>query len=279
MLFSTQLKPALKLCWKEKKLIVLSSVVDIVFFAVLVLVHYEFFKRLQSHLMVLVAEMQKTSLDLLMQEDIQALNTQLMQSAKFVSAFHAMLKYVAVFFLALFITWVVLKNINWYIANRIVKKKVVFRSYAKFFALYSVFWFICMIAILLLTTYLMSYSTTTFLPLIGQKTVYFITLFLFAVLAYFAFISYSLIPTVKFKQVFKLAILKWKELVPAHIILILIAVFAVYIPFRLALIEHNVANWLALFFALLISIPALTYGRIYILLVVQNIIKKWIKKS
>lgn len=271
MLFLSQLKPALKLCWKNRLIVALCGMIDIAFFIALAFAHYEILKRLAGFVQVLMEELQNTLAGAIAQEDITQFKPALMKSAGFLTAYHQILKFIIILLIAVFLIWIVFKSINWYLANRIVKGKINFKSYAKYFALYSLLWFFGLILILAIFVSLTSYSTSQMLPLIGQTGTKILTAVLILVLAYFAFISFALIPKVKFKEVFIKGAKKWKQIIPAYITLLIITFLAGCIPIKIALWQNPAAYWLTLAFILLISLPALSYGRIYISLIINKV--------
>ena len=276
--FLSQLIPALKLFWKNRLIVALCGLIDIAFFIALAFVHYEVLRRLASHVQAFLEEVQKATLNMLTQEDPMMLRQSLLKSASFMSAYHQILKFMIILLIAMLLTWVVFKSINWYFACRIVKGKVDFKGYIKYFVLYSLLWFLGLIIILVVFVSLTSYSTSSVLPLIGSTGTSIISFVLLLLLTYFAFISYSLIPKIKFKEIFKTGFRKWKQIVPAYLITAILTFLAAYIPIKIALWQHPAAYWIVLAFVIFISLPALSYGRIYISLIV-NKEQIWIKKS
>ncbi|MEM4263384.1 MAG: hypothetical protein QW666_00630 [Candidatus Woesearchaeota archaeon] len=269
-LFLSQLKPALKLCWKNRVLVALCGLIDIIFFFALMLIHYHVLKRIVGLVQSLMEEVQSTLAGAIAQQDITQLKPALMKSAEFMTAYHQIIKHAVIFLIAIFLAWIIFKSMNWYLANRIVKGKISFKSYAKYFAIYSLLWFAGLMIILCILMWMLSYAASTVLPIISHTGARIIAAILTLTLAYFAFISFSLIPKVKFKEVFIKGIKQWKQITPAYLLLIIITFLAGYIPLKISLWQNPAAYWLVLAFVLFISIPALSYGRIYISLVVNK---------
>ncbi len=133
----------------------------------------------------------------------------------------------------------------------------------------DLFMFIGLIIITIIALNLIDYAVTAVYPLIGMKVANTIAILMFWTLAYFAFISYALVPHKMFKQTFILGIKQWKELLPVHVAATLILVLATAIPAILMTINP----YLPLVFGILISLPALAWTRVLWVTAIQKVTK------
>ncbi len=254
-LFSTIAK-AWKAFVAHKKLIPLAVFLDVLFIYGLTKLHYEVFNRASSYAIQLTTMVSKQVETIAASETVQDLAV--LQSAEFLQAYHALVKYILIFFSVAFLIWLVGKGLVWFIAHKMVEKKLNPRAFAlKFFGM-TLFWFGLFIAITLIGLNLLDYALFGVFPLIGKAAANTLVVGLYWILAYFVFISYSLVPAKTFKQTFVLGVKCWKELLPVHIVSSLIFFVSTTLPMNLVKIDM----YLMLAFVVLIALPAIAWSRV-----------------
>ena len=265
-LFLSQLKPVLRLCYKNKGVFLLSCLLDTVFLAVLLAIQYVFIIGVTDYVTELMDIMQE-SMAGLAQENLTAISPDLLKTPELMNVYHIIIKYVVIFILAAFLAWIIFKGLNWFIANRLVKQ-VKPKQFILRFIRHSILAFISLFVIFVILMRMVSYSTSSFLPLFDSTSARFFALALVWLLAYFVALSYS--TDLPCRQLIKTGIRHYKELVPAHLLIFLGFVLLSYLT--VWVIRFN--YWAPVIFALLITIPFVTYGRIYILVVINKALKR-----
>jgi len=264
--FLSQLKQICTLCYKNKGSFLLSCLLDTVFFAVLMAIQYVFIIGVKDYVTKLMDIIQE-SVAGLAQENLTTISPDLLKTPELMDVYHVIIKYVVVFVLAVFLAWIIFKGLNWFIANRLIKK-VKPKQFILRFIRHSILAFISLFVIFVILMRLISYSTSSFLPLIGSTSARFFALALVWLLAYFVAISYS--TDLPCRQLIKAGIKHYKELVPAHLLIFLGFILLSYLT--VWVIRFN--YWTPIVFALLITIPFVTFGRIYILVVINKALKR-----
>jgi hypothetical protein len=186
-------------------------------------------------------------------------NITMMQSPEFLAAFHAFLSKAALFFGSIFLTWLVGKGIVWYLAHRIVEKRTPTKAFALGFFGMSAFWSVLLVIAMPIALKLINDALFTPFPLLGPRAAHIVSFLALWVLAYFAAISYSLIPQPVFKQTFFLGITRWKQLIPVHLVSSLVVFVAATVP--VSLIKLNF--YLPLAFIVFIALPAIAWSRVF----------------
>ncbi len=262
----SQLKPALKLCYKNKGFFLLSCFIDTLFFLVILGLQYVFIVGVKDYAVEFIDIMQE-SVAGLAQENFTMISPDLLKTPELMGVYHMIIKYAVIFILAVFLAWIIFKGFNWFIANRLIKK-VKPKQFILRFIRHSILAFISLFVIFVVMMRLISYSTSSFLPLVSDTGSRVIVLALVWILAYFVAISYS--TNLTCRDLIKSGIKHYKELVPAHLLVFLGFILLSYLTVEI--IEFNF--WAPVIFALLITIPFVTYGRIYILVVVNKVLKR-----
>lgn len=260
-----QFKPAFDFCKKNKGLFILSCFVDVVFFLVLVAVNYVVFVGMQEYVLRFVDAVEE-SLGSIAQQDIAAVSPDLLGRPEIASAYHMILKYMVVLVLLAFLAWLVFKGINWFIANKIVRS-VKIKDFIRQFLVSSLLAFVCAFVIALVAGRLIAYGSFSFLPLIGSSGARVVVFVLVWLLAYFVALAYS---GVQLRKLFGFSIRNYKVLVPAHLFVFL----GFFILSYLTVESIRLNYWAPVFFALFITVPFLAFGRIYIVVVVNKLLKR-----
>lgn len=261
----SHLKPAFELSKKNKGLFVISCFVDVVFFLVLVAVHYVVFVGMQEYVLRFVDAVEE-SLGSIAQKDIAAVSPDLLNTPEIASAYHMILKYMVVLVLLSFLAWLVFKGINWFIANKIVRK-VKIKDFIKQFLISSLLAFVCAFVIAVVAGRLIAYGSFSFLPLIGSSGARLVAFVLVWLLAYLVSIAYS---GVQLRKLLRFSIQNYRVLVPAHLFVFL----GFFILSYLTVESIRLNYWAPVFFALLITIPFVAFGRFYIVVVVNKLLKR-----
>ena len=219
---------------------------------------------------VRVMDLIQESVGSLAQADaVSAVSPELFKTPELMAEYHIILKYFLVLLVAFFLTWIIFKGINWFIAHKMLKKVDV-KKFAGFFVLYSLLAFICGVIWFILIMRLISYSTFAFLPLIGVGMDRILLCAGFVILAYFMLIAYSLIPTAGCRKICNVSISKFRQLIPAYMLWLISLTILSYLTVWVVRISY----WAPVIFALFITIPAFVYGRVYILVVVNKVVKR-----
>lgn len=268
-LFLSQLRPVLKLCYKNKAVFLASVMLDIILFFVLLFANYFTLTAMQEHITKFADLVQAGMLELAASNTTQGISPAMFKTPEIMAVYHQVLKYLLMLVIIALVSWIVFKGINWYLANRLIRK-VNLKEFARKFISHTLLAFVCFAIINLLMLRMIAYSTFEFLPLIGASGSRLLAFVLVLVLAYFVFISYSLIPNTTCKKLARFAVKNYKQILPAHLLvsfaLIILAYITVYI------IRFN--YYAPFIFALLVFFPAMTYGRIYIVVVINKVLKR-----
>jgi len=268
-LFISQLKPVLRLCYKKKELFLLSMFFDLSFFAALLVIHYFVLVAVKEHVFKFMDVMQKTLGEAVSAEAVSQVSPELLKTPEMLAVYHTIAKYFIILLLGVLLSWLVFKGINWYIANRMIRK-VNTQKFALKFIGYTILASICIVILFAITIKLISYSTFAFLPLIGIFADRIIFFLLVWVLAYFVFIAYSLIPETDCRKLCRFAVRNYRKIVPAHLLLLVMLSFITFITVW----SININYWAPFILGLFILLPAFTYGRIYIVVVVNKVLKR-----
>gem|GEM_PF-4930504 len=268
-LFISQLKPVLRLCYKKKELFLLSMFFDLCFFTALLVIHYFVLVAVKEHVFKFMDMMQETVGGIANAETVSQVSPELLMTPELTAVYHAIAKYFIILLLGILLSWLVFKGINWYIANRMIRK-VNTQKFALKFIGYTIIAAVCLVILFAITIKLISYSTFAFLPLIGVFADRIIFFLLVWVLAYFVFIAYSLIPETDCRKLCRFAVKNYRKIVPAHLLLLVVLSFITFITIW----SINVNYWAPFILGLLVLLPAFTYGRIYIVVIVNKVLKR-----
>lgn len=257
--------------WKQfashKRLLPLIVLVDILFLYGLTRLHYEVFNR---------ASVYAIKLSAMMSEQVQAIGASeglpelaVLSSPEFAGAYHALIKYVAIFFAGSFLIWLVGKGIVWLLAHKSAEKKTPLAPFAAKFAGMTLFWCAAFLALIVLVVNLFDYTLFGVFPLIGKASANVLVVGMFWALAYFVSISYALVPQRVFRNTFVLGFQRWKELLPVHTICSLVFFVATTVP--ISLVKLNM--WLSLAFIVFIALPMVAWSRVLWITAVQRVMR------
>jgi hypothetical protein len=202
-----------------------------------------------------------------LENNLTMVSPEMMKTPELLNVYHSILKYFFVFVLVALLVWLVFKGVNWFIANKLVRK-VKPKDFIRRFIAHTLLACVCLFIIVVITANLVSYSSSSFLPLFGSTAARLLAFVLVWVLAYFLAVSYSTGLTCK--KLTRFGIKHYKELVPAHLFVFL----GFFLLSYLAVETIKLNFWAPVFFALLITIPFVTFGRFYIVVVVNKALKR-----
>ncbi len=258
MTLSTTLSKAFQAFKTNKKYLLLTMLVEILFFATIIVLQFIYFEPSMDAATRAAMEM-STTMEQLPEEEMLNAETILLQNEEFINAFHDLLKYIAYFFLSAFAAWIIYRGPIWHLSLKTIYPKMpITTTYLKFTIL-SLFWAI--ILTILFITYTTTQGMTVMQTLTTTSTI--ISIALLLAIIYFMQTSFSLIPSQQtFKNTFILGVKHARTIIPAFIFnLILTAiVFAIPIYF----IKTN--PLLSLGIIVILTIPALAFARLHIII-------------
>ncbi len=286
--FFSHAETALKQTLKHWKLLILATILELGFFYYLTILHAETFIKVQEHLNVLMTAVQQQTANLTaataQPELMSGLQASLLQNQQTLAAYNSMLQLLGMFFVYLLLTFIVFQGINWWIAKKMARSvdslpSTVHRTEAtpafrygkrltvngkqliQFFlrfTLFSMFWFVMFLAIIVVYVLLQDYSSFSILPLVGKTGIDSFGLVLLFLLSYFATISFGQ-EKGGLRTVWATGTRFWKELIPAHILVLVLVFVTVGLTFTWMSIHY----WLALAWIFLIALPSFTLARVY----------------
>jgi len=267
--FISDLKTALQLCKKHKGLFLLSMFLEIVFYLVIAVSQFWVLLAARDSILRVMDLIQESVGSLAEADAISVASPELFRTPELMAEYHIILKYFLVLIGIFFLTWIIFKGLTWFIAHKMLKKVDV-KKFTWFFVLYSLLTFIFSFIWFVLIMRLISYSTFAFLPLIGVAMDRILLFVGFAVIAYFMLIAYSLIPNAGCRKICQFSVSKFRQLIPSYLLWLVSLTILSYLTVWVISINY----WAPVIFALFITIPAFVYGRIYILVVVNKVVKR-----
>jgi len=245
---------------KHPAILIMPVILDLVFFYILTRLHLEVFTSMSYHIKEISTIISEKTVELT-QTQMLGLESYLIQSPEFMMHYHAMIYYIAIFFIGGFIAYLICQGVNWWLAQYVsVGMKKPFRYLGRF-SLFSLAWFACFMLLLLMLVSFMDASAYGFIPLLGETASTILAGIIALILGYFAVVSYAL-PQL---SAVKLSFSSFLQLFPRFMVqVVLFGLFIVLGTFLFTL------HWgLLLALVLLIMIPSLTLFRIYTILSVK----------
>lgn len=260
-MLTTTLPKAWKAFTENKKYLLLIILFEFILLFILVQVHLAYFLP-SAEAATRAGDAMSKVMSELPESEIYQLETLLAKNPEFMQAYKELLTYMAYFILSFFAALTLLKAPVWHLAHKSIYKKIPLKTTLTKFILLSLFWFV--VVIILFIGYSMATgSTATILPIVSSPTTTTIMYILFALTFYYSQISYALIPAEHtFKQTFIKGTKQAKKIFPAFLVNLLITFIVLTLPF----------NWIqtkpliALTIMLLITIPALAFTRIHMII-------------
>ncbi len=252
--------------WKNKRYLILTVLMDFLFLFALVQIHYNYFIPSAEAMMKAGEQMTKAMQELPETEQID-LNSVLINNPEFMQAYKDLLTNIVLFFLSVLGAWLIFKTFSWYLSHKSIYKKLPLGIFALKFILLSLLWFAALIIVLFS---FLGLTRQQPLPIISQTTSTIILFALIAIVAYFANISFALIPAQQtLKKTFTLGTKHAKKIVPAFAINLLLFFIGISLPITI-ITKHSL---IALAIIIIFTLPALAFARVNI------IIATWSTKS
>ncbi|HLF54722.1 MAG TPA: hypothetical protein VI612_03305 [Candidatus Nanoarchaeia archaeon] len=266
MTLITTLDKAWTAFWKNKRYLILTVLMDFLFLFAMVQIHWFYFIP-SAEAMMKVGEQMTSAMQGLPETELVDLNAVLINNPEFMQAYKNLLTNIVLFFLSLLGAWLVFKTFSWYLSHKSIYKKIPLAIFAYKFILLSLLWFVVLVATIFA---FLGLTRQQPLPIISQTTSSIILFALIAVVAYFANISFALIPAQQtLKKTFTLGTKHAKKIVPAYIVNLLLLFVGISLPITI-ITKHSL---IALAIILIFTLPALAFARINI------IIATWLQKS
>jgi hypothetical protein len=251
---------------RQKKLLPLIVLIDILFVYGMTRLSKDVLERAQEHVMKLTV---MTTQQVQEMAETEAVQTAMLQSQEFLTAYHQLLNYVGLFFIGAFAVWTLGKGLAWYLSHSTVEEKIPAGLFALKFTGMSAFWFVAFMLITVVALSLFDYVLFGVFPLINKAAANAFIVLLYWVLAYFVFISCALVPHKTFRNTFRLGILRWKELLPVHIVGSLIFFVATTVP--ASIVKHNVP--LSFAFIIFLALPGVAFARVLWSIAIHEVAK------
>ncbi len=261
--FLARLNVGIDVDLKNKLLFLVIALLDIAFFFGLIYSHTTLLVEASDSINSVLKDLQEQAKGL-NETELVDFEQKLTQNEEFMQKYKELIRYTGYFFGITALLWMLFQGASLVIANKIVHKRVNYLKVYGLFLFWSFFWFATSFAVLLFLSSIAQPS--------GLGAGNFNLLYLLAnvVIAYFAFVSFSLVHRgFSVKLPFMVGKFYWKKLVPGFI-MILLTLF-VLINVGNSIVK---ANALAAFiFAIVFIIPALSFFRIYFINLVETVVK------
>lgn len=267
--FLSYLGPAFKLCSKNKSLFFLSVLFDILFFLSVIAGQFWVLLSVKGSVLRIMDIVQQNLVSAVQSGAAAQVSSGLLKTPELISEYKVIMKYFFLMVLIFFVSWLVFRGVSWFIAHR-MSGRVDIKRFVKQFFLFSLFAFVFGFIWLLVVLRLIAYSSSSFLPVVSVGMDHFFLFLGFAVLNYFLFITYSLIPSAGCRIVWNAGISKYRQFVPAYLLWLVSICILGYLTVWVIRLNY----WAPVIFALLAAFPAVAYGRIYILVVVNKVLKR-----
>lgn len=175
--------------------------------------------------------------------DQAALLTLLKNKEAFMFYYSNVLKLLLTLLVSIYIIWTVFQSINWYLANRAAKNSIKYSTYLARFSTVTVAWILIAAGLFILSIRLLMYTGTP-APLISTDTATVIIFLAYAILAYFAFISYSIAHRYRIKHIFQKTFrLSYHRFLPL-VIMFIAALIPTFIIGTLIYTSSRYAPWI-----------------------------------
>jgi len=268
MTLTQTLPRAWKAFTNNKRYLLLTILLEFVFLFALTQLHLAFFTP-SAEAATKLGEIMMKEIEKLPESEIYQLESILVENEEFMQTYRILLGYIGFFLVSILAAWIIFKAPIWHLSHKSILKKIPLTTTWLKFSLLSLFWFV-ILCIAFVIYSLATGATATLLPLVSSTTTTITMLIVFLAIYYFSQISFALIPaTQTFKKTFILGIKHAKTILPAFIVNAIITFVVLTLPF----------NWittkplLSLAIMLVITIPALAFTRLHI------IIATWLKHS
>jgi len=266
MTLNKTIPQAWKAFTKNKKFLIWIILLEFVFLFFLTQVHLYYFQP-TSEAVMKTGEIMSRELEKLPEAEIFQLEGILTSNEQFMAAYKVLLANLGLFILTILLIWIIFRGPVWYFSYKSIHKKIPLTTSWLKFALLSLMWFTALVGAFVIYS-ISTGSTATLLPIATSQFTTFLMFLVFFVIYYFSQVSFALVPAQQtFKKTFVYGVKHAKTIFPALIVNAIIMFVVLTLPF----------NWiqtkplLSLAIILFITIPALAFTRIHI------IVATWLK--
>ena len=203
--------------------------------------------------------LQSASTDLTMQaESYMALA----RNIEFLSLYSNFIRWLSIFLILLFLSWLVFMGLNFFIAARFVDKKTRFWNYTLKFSLFSLFFYVLSVLSFLLTIYLSVLNSKISLEIFTQGVINVVFVVLLILIKYFFCVSLVKIQKKRivpaFLDTFKIGVKRIDKVF--YVLLFACSLLLLSVGINYLLFKLNVI--VSYFGILLILIPSISFARI-----------------
>lgn len=266
----SSVKQSFALIWRNKSLLALLFALQIIFFVILFFINLTYQTRILESAQAITDYLSKQRLDevsvasnILKQKNILG-DDPLMISRNF----NEMVKNFRIYLIYIFVLLIAFASLSWAITNRLIHNAD-FKQLTKIFSRIFIVLLFYLGLIFIFFFYLFNISFAEIATVSGLTTKYIPFLIFSIILAYFMFISLSLIHKIELKRIFKktlsVGIKKMHYILAVYFVNVLL--FAVSIFLLYYFIEKN-------FFILLLSITLMIFSFVFGRIFMANVVEK-----
>ncbi|VVB81327.1 Uncharacterised protein [uncultured archaeon] len=238
----------------NKKYLLLTILLEIIFLFGLVQLHFVFFTPTLEVTNKMMSAM-STTVSALADSEVYQLETRLQENTEFMTAYHELLKYLAYFLLSVLAIWMLFRGPVWWLSHKMIYKKMSFTNTWLKFSLLSIFWFAILIASFFIYSIVQGTTFNTALTIIMAAVC--------LAILYFGQISFALMPAQQtFKSTFVYGARYARTILPAFAVNLIITGIAVLLPFTCI----KTIPLLSVAIIILITIPGLAFARLHIII-------------
>ncbi len=260
-----------KLNWN---LVPLCILIDILFIFSIGYIVAEIYAKMIEHLVPMVEIMQQSEAQIgnLITSQIDLINV-LSQKALFMDHYISVIFLAGLFIVLVYALYNIFQGINWFIANKIANKKAVLCRFLARFSFVNFVWFILLVLVGIFFVKFFMSTSTSMSPVVSSQFIVYTSIFMIAIVVYFALISYSLINKLglfkALKNTFLIGYKKFRNIFSIYLIIIILFVITDLI-LRLIYKIHPTVMFIAGLFTVL---PLITFARVYLIESMEKIKK------
>lgn len=194
------------------------------------------------------------------------------QQTELVSAEGALLKLLFVLFVAFWVIWLIFQGSSWRYSAAITEKKPKYFKFMSKFIYINLIW---LTAITLLNLFILGHQFNMQVELHSttMDILTFVAIVLNFIVAYFMFISYTLIPSNKFRTIFKKTFLIGVNKAPAVLLSYLIIGAGFLVVDLLLRLAGLVAPWFVFIVGIFTLLPYITIAKVFLINSIKEIKK------
>lgn len=261
---------AFKKIKNQPKPLILASLCDILFFVAYGFITAPLLRKLVDYV-IIIGSMVSEQAASIMRGTNPSIVSIIMDDPQIRQFFNKLILIYLILAVAIYIVYTFFHATAWKLSSDIAGRKNSMYNFMKEFALLNLFWVVLFIVYHFLSLFADLRQSAMQSLKIGASNSFSIavTILLF-VIVYFAFISYTLIgkhsTKQKIKKGFYLGIKKIKYILPAYVVIAAVYFVIKYLLEAAARVNFN----LMIFVGLFTVIPAITWARVYLMLIVEK---------